>query len=167
MQIHHCYWERFLKMISTTIASIHLCLETILLFVVLVTLYNLRIESLLCKNSAPWVFGQAFTRAFIPPLRFMNLTDFLLQRCMCSVFSYACFPGPQISAITARMCALCHRLILQSLRLRWGTGCLLGINTHRRVEEKVGLGRGEVEVYQRLPKPWSTLVYRSHQAGKA
>lgn len=87
----------------------------------------------------------------------MNLTNFLLQRCMCSVFSYACFPGPQISAVTARMCALCHTLILQSLRLRWGTGCLLGINTHRRVEEKVGLGRGEVEVCQRLPKPWSTL----------
>lgn len=36
MQIHHCYWERFLKMIAT-IASIHLCLRTILLFVVLAT----------------------------------------------------------------------------------------------------------------------------------
>lgn len=37
MQIYHCYWERFLRMIATTIASIHLCVRTILLFVVLAT----------------------------------------------------------------------------------------------------------------------------------
>lgn len=50
MQIYHCYWERFLRMIATTIASIHLCVRTILCFVVLATVsYNLHIETLPCK----------------------------------------------------------------------------------------------------------------------
>lgn len=50
MQIYRCYWERFLKMIATTIATIYLCLITILLFVVLATI------------CIPWVCRHYFVR---------------------------------------------------------------------------------------------------------
>lgn len=40
LQIYHCCWERFLRMIATALASIFLCLVTILLFMVLITVFT-------------------------------------------------------------------------------------------------------------------------------
>lgn len=137
-QIYHCYWERFLKMTVTRIASIHFCLVTTLLFQP--PFHNLQRTSL-CENSAPCAFAQALTE-LLCSLRFMTVTHDRLKICTgsggrkSSVWC-AFLLSASVGCFTSQD--------LQNLRWRWvwGAGCLLEIDACERGERETSLGRGK------------------------